>query len=102
MGTSRLPTTWLPGRSTDDDSTSSGYRTGLEGDESKRNAGREYAVTTRYAEVSNALVETIIGPQALSSSEVAERADVDNEDARQLWRALGFPRVPDDARVFTA
>jgi len=58
-------------------------------------------MTTRYSKVSNALVETIIGAPELNSEEVAEQANVDIEDARQFWRALGFPRIPDDARIFT-
>ena len=33
--------------------------------------------------------------------EVAELADVDLEEARRLWRALGFPEVDDEQRVFT-
>jgi len=34
--------------------------------------------------------------------EVAELADVDLEEARRLWRALGFPEVGDEQRVFTS
>jgi len=33
--------------------------------------------------------------------EVAERAGMGIEEARRLWRALGFPEVGDEARVFT-
>ncbi|TFH23575.1 MAG: adenylate/guanylate cyclase domain-containing protein [Myxococcales bacterium] len=58
-------------------------------------------MTTRYSKVSNALVETIVGVPELSSTEAAAQANVDIEAARQFWRALGFPRIPDDARVFT-
>ena len=47
------------------------------------------------------LVETLIGPLELTSTEVARAAGIDLERARSLWRALGFPPVPDDARVFT-
>lgn len=34
--------------------------------------------------------------------EVAERAGVDLDEARRLWRALGFPEVDDEQRVFTS
>lgn len=34
--------------------------------------------------------------------EVAERAGIDLEEARRLWRALGFPEVDDEQRVFTS
>ena len=59
-------------------------------------------MTTRYSKVSDALAETIIGVAQLTSTEVARQADVNMEDAQQFWRALGFPRVPDDARLFTS
>jgi len=58
-------------------------------------------VSTRYSKVSSALVETIIGDPEFTPGEVAKQANVDIEDARRFWRALGFPRVPDDARIFT-
>lgn len=34
--------------------------------------------------------------------EVAERAGVPLDEARRLWRALGFPEVDDEQRVFTS
>ncbi len=34
--------------------------------------------------------------------EVADRAGVPLDDARRLWRALGFPEVDDEQRVFTS
>ncbi len=34
--------------------------------------------------------------------EVAERAGMGIEETRRLWRALGFPEVGDEARVFTS
>ncbi len=34
--------------------------------------------------------------------DVAERTGIPTEEARRLWRALGFPEVPDDQRVFTS
>lgn len=58
-------------------------------------------MSTRYSKVSNALVETILGVPEFSATEAANRANVDIENARQFWRALGFPRIPDDRRVFT-
>ena len=33
--------------------------------------------------------------------EVAERAGIGVDEARRLWRALGFPKVDDDQRIFT-
>src|SRR5688572_12435137 len=47
------------------------------------------------------LVEALIGPLELTSAEVAREGGIDLEQARRLWRALGFPPVPDDARIFT-
>lgn len=34
--------------------------------------------------------------------EVAERAGMPLDEARRLWRALGFPEVDDDQRIFTS
>ena len=47
------------------------------------------------------LVEALIGRLELTSADVARDASIDLEDARRLWRALGFPPVPDDAKVFS-
>jgi adenylate cyclase len=47
------------------------------------------------------LFEALIGPLELTSAEVAREGGIDLEQARRLWRALGFPPVPDDARIFT-
>lgn len=41
------------------------------------------------------------GPPTLTQGEVAERADVPLELARDLWRQLGFAHVTDDAAAFT-
>lgn len=50
-----------------------------------------------------ALEEIVLGaPRGYSRADVAEIAGLDLEEARRLWRALGFAEVPDDARVFTA
>lgn len=40
------------------------------------------------------------GPPHLTRAEVAERVGVSVADASRLWRALGFPDVGDDVRVF--
>jgi len=48
-----------------------------------------------------ALARTLIGEPELTPLEVVQEAGVDIEQARRLWRALGFPRVPDEDRVFT-
>jgi adenylate cyclase len=47
------------------------------------------------------LIEVLLGRPELTPPEVAREAGVDLEETRRLWRALGFPPVPDDARVFT-
>jgi adenylate cyclase len=43
----------------------------------------------------------IPGEQRFTRLEVAERVDIEVEDAAAFWRALGFPDVDDDAEVFT-
>ena len=43
----------------------------------------------------------LIGTPEFTPVQVAQQAGVDLEHARRLWRALGFPPVPDDERVFT-
>lgn len=58
-------------------------------------------MTTRYAKVSDALVETIIGVPELSATEAAKQANVALEDAQKFWRAFGLPRIADDAQVYT-
>jgi adenylate cyclase len=45
-------------------------------------------------------VEALVGRLELTSAEVAREAGVDLDAARRLWRALGFPPVADDAKVF--
>lgn len=46
--------------------------------------------------------ESILGgPRRYTPAEVSERAGIGREDARRLWRALGFPTVADDEVVFT-
>ena len=47
------------------------------------------------------LARTLIGEPQFTPLEVVQEAGVDIEQARRLWRALGFPRVPDEDRVFT-
>lgn len=46
------------------------------------------------------LARTLIGDPELTGIEVAVQAGLDFEHTRRLWRALGFPPVPDDERVF--
>ena len=48
-----------------------------------------------------ALAQSLIGDPVLTGPEVALQAGIDFPQARRLWGALGFPPVPDDARVFT-
>jgi adenylate cyclase len=47
------------------------------------------------------LTEALLGSPAFTTLEVAREAGVDPTQARRLWRALGFPPVDDDARLFT-
>jgi adenylate cyclase len=47
------------------------------------------------------LIEVLLGRPELTPPDVARMAGVNLEETRRLWRALGFPPVPDDARVFT-
>lgn len=44
----------------------------------------------------------VVGEPELTSREVADAAGVDLEDARRVWRALGFPPVPEDRPFFNA
>jgi adenylate cyclase len=41
------------------------------------------------------------GEQRYTRSEVVAKVGVDLDEARHIWRALGFPDTSDDARVFT-
>jgi adenylate cyclase len=41
------------------------------------------------------------GPLRFTREEVSERAGTSSEESRALWRALGFPTVADDQKVFT-
>ncbi|MBI3784130.1 MAG: adenylate/guanylate cyclase domain-containing protein [Deltaproteobacteria bacterium] len=47
------------------------------------------------------LGKTLIGEPELTSLDVATRAGIEIGKARRLWRALGFPPVPDEERAFT-
>ena len=44
----------------------------------------------------------LAGDGRYTRQEVAERAGIALDEARQLWRALGFPEVDDEQRVFTS
>src|SRR5258706_3993536 len=46
------------------------------------------------------LVEILVGRLELTPVDVGRDSGVDLEQTRRLWRALGFPPVPDDARIF--
>lgn len=43
----------------------------------------------------------LVGEGRYTRREVAERAGTSFDEARRLWRALGFPETTDDERVFT-
>jgi adenylate cyclase len=47
------------------------------------------------------LAESLLGPAAFTAVEVAREAGLEPAQVRQLWRALGFPPVADDERIFT-
>src|SRR5438093_12910348 len=47
------------------------------------------------------LTEALIGKAEFNALEVACAAGVEIAQARRLWRALGFPPVGDDERLFT-
>jgi adenylate cyclase len=49
-----------------------------------------------------ALAESLLGAPTLSALDVARESGLDLTDTRRLWRALGFPPVTDDERVFTS
>jgi adenylate cyclase len=48
-------------------------------------------------------VEELIlgGPRKYTPAEVSDHAGVDRDEARRMWRALGFPTVGDEECVFT-
>jgi len=43
----------------------------------------------------------LIGAPELTAAEVAQHAGVELQQARRLWRALGFAPIADDDRIFT-
>src|SRR5262245_21259730 len=47
------------------------------------------------------LARILVGEPELTAVEVAQQAGMELEQTRRLWRALGFPPVPDDERVFS-
>ena len=60
------------------------------------------AAAVRFAPDLSALAEAILGEPELTPVDVAERTGVPLERLRQMWRALGFPPVPEDERFFTS
>ncbi len=47
------------------------------------------------------LARAVLGEPVYTSAEVAAAGGVTLDEARRLWRAMGFPPVADDVRVFT-
>src|SRR5262245_27085964 len=47
------------------------------------------------------LAEALLGKAEYTPLDVARETAFSIDELRRLWRALGFPPVPDDARVFT-
>jgi len=48
-----------------------------------------------------ALADALLGTPEYGPADVAREAGLDPAQARQLWRALGFPPIADDERIFT-
>ena len=51
--------------------------------------------------IAERLAQELIGPATLSRRQIAAEIGMDLEQARRLWRALGFPPVADDDVMFT-
>src|SRR5262245_53460246 len=47
------------------------------------------------------LAEALLGKPEFSASDLARESGFALDELRRMWRALGFPPVPDDARLFT-
>ncbi|MBM4266481.1 MAG: adenylate/guanylate cyclase domain-containing protein [Deltaproteobacteria bacterium] len=47
------------------------------------------------------VARALLGAAAFTPLDVARKAGLDPDQARRLWRALGFPPVADDERLFT-
>ncbi len=58
-------------------------------------------MTLRYDRVSSALGETLLGKPQFTGPEAAAEAGIDQTLGEKFWRALGFPHVPRDQKVFT-
>jgi adenylate cyclase len=53
------------------------------------------------APLDEALEEVVLGaPRRYTRLELADRAGLDPDEGRRLWRSLGFAEVPDDAVMF--
>lgn len=52
-------------------------------------------------EIWRLLARALLGEPAFTPADVGLQAGVDMEQARRLWRALGFPPVPDGEQAFT-
>lgn len=48
-----------------------------------------------------ALADALLGPAELTALDVARDSGIEPDESRRLWRALGFPPVADDERIFT-
>ena len=67
----------------------------------------ERALESAAAEGSEGIVRMVIrylmfpGARRYTPPEVYAKTGVDEESARSLWRAMGFPEIPDDEAAFT-
>jgi len=50
----------------------------------------------------DSVAKALIGEPQFTPLDIAARTNVSIEHLRRLWRALGFPPVPEDERAFTA
>lgn len=67
----------------------------------------ERALEAAAAEGSSGIVRMVVrylmfpGARRYTPAEVYAKSGVDEETARSLWRAMGFPEIPDDEAAFT-
>ena len=64
-------------------------------------AAQQQAEPDLSALVARVEAELLGGPRRFTRQDVAERAHLDLDELRRMWRALGFASVGDDDRVFT-
>jgi len=69
---------------------------------SEGNEGVDIPVTVDVADLADRLERLLLGSERrYTPAEIAQRAGVDRDSARQLWRSLGFAAVGEDDVFFT-